>query len=203
MRVIRNWCMNTQTVSEEQTQIVHSGDLLGRRIKFLRGELSQDEFAKKIGVSRAALANYETGRTVPNESVIRAISSALEISTNFLKTGKAKEEDRLFHLLGLGRDQSGLLTPEEWSVVRGLRACNPETVLKAVQIIADGYFDAQKRGGLNDPLGFAEDVLRLGNILEAGGRYAKGPDQDSVTDRMMALARRVSSLQNDPNEGPQ
>ena len=195
--------MDTQTVSEEQTQIVHDGDLLGRRIKFLRGELSQHEFAKKIGVSRAALANYETGRTVPNESVIRSISSALEISTNFLKTGRAKEEDRLLHLLGLGRDQSGLLTPDEWSVVRGLRACNSEKVLQAVQIIADGYFDAQKRGGSDDPLGFAEDVLRLGKILEAGGRFAKGRDQDSVTDRMMTLARRVSSLQNDPNEGPQ
>lgn len=190
-------------MSEDQTQIVHKSDLLGRRIKFLRGELSQHEFAKKIGISRAALANYETGRTVPNESVIRSISSALEISTNFLETGRAKEEDRLLHLFGLGRVQSDLLTPDEWSVVRGLRACNREKVLQAVQIIADGYFAAQKRGDISDPLGFADDALRLGKIREAGGRFVKGPDEDSVTDRMMALARRVSTLQSDPKEGQQ
>ena len=42
-------------------------------IKVLRGHLSQRELADKIGVTRSALANYETGRTKPSDEVMLAI----------------------------------------------------------------------------------------------------------------------------------
>lgn len=198
MRVIHNWCMDTQIVSKNQTQNVH-GVLLGRRIKFLRGELSQHAFAEKIGVSRAALANYETGRTLPNESVIRSISETLDVGPEFLKSGFTQNTYGLLNLLGLGNDRSSVLTADEWAIIQGLRTCPPEQVRQAVSFIAQGYFDLRQSVVSSDPIGVAEDLLRLQMILDKDGQFAKGPARDNRTESLRALERRLSVLKSDGN----
>ena len=40
----------------------------GEKLRLLRGERSQEKFAGFLGITRAALANYETGRTCPHSS---------------------------------------------------------------------------------------------------------------------------------------
>lgn len=40
---------------------------VGRRLKILRGERSQAEVAKAVGLSPGALANYESGLRMPKD----------------------------------------------------------------------------------------------------------------------------------------
>ena len=44
-------------------------------IRMLRGNLSQAEFAKKVGISQSAIANYELGR-FPKPEILDKIAAA-------------------------------------------------------------------------------------------------------------------------------
>jgi len=43
--------------------------LIGNRIRELRGDKSQDELAKGLGISKSALAMYERGERVPRDEI--------------------------------------------------------------------------------------------------------------------------------------
>lgn len=60
------------------------------RIKYLRGSLSQPEFATKIGTSLGGLQKYETGKSVPNGSVLQKIHRETGIDLNWLLTGEGE-----------------------------------------------------------------------------------------------------------------
>lgn len=64
------------------------------RIKMVRksADLTQQEFADRIGVSRGALANYEVGRNEPIDAVISLICREFNINEEWLRTGKGKKE---------------------------------------------------------------------------------------------------------------
>lgn len=47
---------------------------IGDRIRDARGERTQEEFAEAIGVSRSALTNYEAGRRLPNDLILKKIA---------------------------------------------------------------------------------------------------------------------------------
>jgi len=181
-------------VSKNQTQNVYDGGMLGRRIKFLRGELSQSEFAKKVGVSRAALANYETGRTIPAPEVIEAICDVSGVTSAFLSSGKAREADHILDLLGLNDDSAGSLTADEWAIVRGLRVCKPEVVRRVVALISEGYFENRRGLADPDPILLGEDFRKLASIVEKSGQYQKGAAQENKTQLLLALAQRLVDL---------
>jgi len=61
---------------------------IGARIKAARGQRTQDEFAELIGVSRSALTNYEAGRRLPNDLVIKRISEVAGLSEPDILFGK-------------------------------------------------------------------------------------------------------------------
>ena len=60
------------------------------RIKMIRKErdLTQQEFADRIGVKRGAIANYEIGRNIPTDSVISLICREFNINEEWLRTGQ-------------------------------------------------------------------------------------------------------------------
>jgi len=62
---------------------------LGERIKKLRKalDLTQQEFANRIGTSANVLTNYETGRRNPSNSVINNICKTFDVSETWLRTG--------------------------------------------------------------------------------------------------------------------
>lgn len=62
---------------------------LGERIKKLRRELNltQQEFAGRIGSTQNALTGYETGRRNPSRSVINNICKTFRVNEDWLKTG--------------------------------------------------------------------------------------------------------------------
>ena len=62
---------------------------LGERIKKVRknNDLTQQQFAEKIGSTANVLTNYETGRRNPSNSVINNICKTFHINEEWLRTG--------------------------------------------------------------------------------------------------------------------
>lgn len=60
------------------------------RIKELRKvlDLTQQEFADRIGMKRNTVANYETNRNEPSNSVVSLICRQFNVNENWLRTGE-------------------------------------------------------------------------------------------------------------------
>ena len=104
------------------------------RIKKIRRELdlTQQEFADKLGVKRGAIANYEIGRNEPVDSVISLICREFNVNEHWLRDGTGSMfiekdiEDQLMEWAGkvLGDQDSKFkkrfvtmlmgLTEDEW-----------------------------------------------------------------------------------------
>ena len=76
------------------------GEQLRRRREELH--ISREELAGKLGVSRSAIGNYETGVSFPKEEVLLALFDALQVDPNYLYHGSFRhtaalsgEEQRL------------------------------------------------------------------------------------------------------------
>ena len=59
------------------------------RIKKLRRtlDLTQQEFADKIGIKRNSLANYETGRNTPLDAIVVSICREFNVNEEWLRNG--------------------------------------------------------------------------------------------------------------------
>lgn len=62
------------------------------RIKKIRRQLdlTQQEFAERIGIKRNTIANYETGRNDPVDSVISLICREFDVNEEWLRTGEGE-----------------------------------------------------------------------------------------------------------------
>ena len=65
---------------------------MNERIKELRKclDMTQEQFASKLGIKRGAIANYEIGRNVPVDSVISLICREFNVNEEWLRTGKGE-----------------------------------------------------------------------------------------------------------------
>jgi len=63
-------------------------DTLGDRIKFVRGQETQEAFAAKIGVSKGSLGGYERNENSPSSDAVLKICSGADISVEWLMTGR-------------------------------------------------------------------------------------------------------------------
>ena len=61
-----------------------SANLFTKRLRELRGELSQEEFAQKIGTKQTTLSNWERGFREPNFNGLILISTSCEVSADWL-----------------------------------------------------------------------------------------------------------------------
>ncbi|HHY74084.1 MAG TPA: helix-turn-helix transcriptional regulator [Bacillus bacterium] len=66
--------------------------MIGERLKKLRGKMSQEEVATKIGISRARLSHYETGRSELDTEILKKLADFYNVSTDYLLTGKDTSE---------------------------------------------------------------------------------------------------------------
>ncbi|RGU91736.1 XRE family transcriptional regulator [Clostridium sp. AF15-17LB] len=59
------------------------------RMKQLRRalDLTQQQFADRIGIKRNSYANYETGRNTPIDAIIISICREFEVNEKWLRTG--------------------------------------------------------------------------------------------------------------------
>ena len=65
---------------------------LNERIKHLRKylQLTQQEFADKLGIKRNTLATYESGRNQPIDAVVNLICITYKVNEEWLRTGSGK-----------------------------------------------------------------------------------------------------------------
>ena len=61
---------------------------LGRRLRELRGfDLTQEEFAKELGISQSQLSKYERGAAVPPADILFFVKKRFRVSIDWLLTG--------------------------------------------------------------------------------------------------------------------
>ena len=62
---------------------------MNERLKKLRKalDLTQQEFADKIGIKRNSFANYETGRNTPIDAIIVSICREFNVNEDWLRDG--------------------------------------------------------------------------------------------------------------------
>ena len=72
--------------------------MLGQRIAALRRRagLSQAELARRLQISASAMGMYEQGRREPSVDTLVAMARELQVSTDYLLTGKIRtvQEDK-------------------------------------------------------------------------------------------------------------
>jgi transcriptional regulator with XRE-family HTH domain len=89
---------------------------IGTRIRIVRRErgLTQDDLAERVGVSRSAVAQWETGRTGQVTGNLSRIAAALGIAVEYLMVGDDKR--------AAGEVRLG----DELALLRLYRECEPE-----------------------------------------------------------------------------
>ncbi|WP_167495177.1 helix-turn-helix domain-containing protein [Eubacterium maltosivorans] len=62
------------------------------RIKALRKQLkmTQEDFAKRLGLARNSIANYEIGRREPTNAIVNSICREFNVNEEWLLTGKGE-----------------------------------------------------------------------------------------------------------------
>jgi transcriptional regulator with XRE-family HTH domain len=89
---------------------------IGTRIRAARRDrgLTQDELADRVGVSRSAVAQWETGRTGQVTGNLSRIAGVLEVNVEYLMHGDDKH--------AAGEVRQG----DELALLRLYRECDPE-----------------------------------------------------------------------------
>jgi transcriptional regulator with XRE-family HTH domain len=89
---------------------------IGTRIRTIRRErgLTQDELADQVGVSRSAVAQWETGRTGQVTGNLSRIAGVLGVNVEYLMVGDDKR--------AAGEVRQG----DELALLRLYRECEPE-----------------------------------------------------------------------------
>ena len=65
---------------------------MNERLKKLRKtlDLTQQEFANKIGIARGNIGAYEVGKNAPSDAVISLICKQFNVDENWLRTGEGE-----------------------------------------------------------------------------------------------------------------
>lgn len=70
---------------------------ISEKLKQIRNyyKLTQEEFAKKLGISRVNLVNIEKGRTTPTPTLIKFVCLAYDIDINWLTDDSIPQIDNI------------------------------------------------------------------------------------------------------------
>ena len=71
--------------------------MIGKHLKKLRGDKTQEEVAKDLGLSRARYAHYEQGRSEPNLELIEKFANYFRVTSDYLLglSARSKIESKL------------------------------------------------------------------------------------------------------------
>lgn len=122
---------------------------MNERLKKLRKELdmTQQEFADKLGTARNNIAGYETGKRNPSNAVISLICREFTVNEKWLRTGEGEMFIELSRSDEIAQFVGQLMTEEDDSfkkrLVSGLAALDDngwkvlESFLDSIQIKKD------------------------------------------------------------------
>ncbi|MBN4061486.1 helix-turn-helix domain-containing protein [bacterium AH-315-G11] len=102
------------------------------RIRFARKDvgLSQDTLAKKVGVVRATVTQWESGKAQPKGGRLSRVSNALHISVDWLLTGEGEKHSRI--------ESSESFSPDEMALLQKYRQLGDDQK-KATQTMVDAF----------------------------------------------------------------
>lgn len=155
-------------------------DEVRKRLRALRGERSQEEFASLVGLTRSARAHYENGRTAPKPSILRQIAQSVGISDAFLFSGEVRNEYEL-NMVVTGRELLNECheTAEELSILDAMRAADKATIKAIVGLLLSDLGDsATTREALGSKLGTI--VATLDRVRREEGKFNKGGNSFSA-----------------------
>lgn len=136
---------------------------IGQRIRQLRKleHLTQDDFARRLGIKRGYVSTLETGRGAPSERLILDICRAFGAKYEWLKEGRGG------HMFEVGRE----LSPKGRTIIEEVfRVIDSPDRIWAISEIAKLFNidpdDPSKR--LNLPSDFRDAVLMVMKIFQEG-----------------------------------
>lgn len=116
------------------------------RLKNLRKKLNitQQEFADKIGIKRNSYANYETGRNKPIDAIIKSICREFNVNEEWLRngTGEMFNKETTFSLDDYAKNNN--LTDMEKKLIVGFMGLDPE-IREAVYSVFENAFSTTNR----------------------------------------------------------
>lgn len=156
------------------------------RIKNIRDSLglSQEEFARQIGIGRSALSQIETGRTNPSEQTLMLVCDKFHVNEDWLRHGEGEmflspESQHLENIY-----QRYNLTPEDRIIVEEFLALSPEVrrgILDYVVRVAD-------RLRQQEDIQIEREATEIARQLREEKERADGSfaSQDTASDTKMA-----------------
>lgn len=131
--------------------------ILNKRFKILRQklDLTQQEFADKLGIVRNNVAGYETGKRSPSDAVVSLICKTFNVNEGWLRTGvgsmflELPEEDETASIVAslLDSDKEPFFDAIV-AIMKSYQSLSP-TSKKAINELADNILKdlAQKKEG--------------------------------------------------------
>jgi transcriptional regulator with XRE-family HTH domain len=127
---------------------------IGDRIKTIRGELTQFEFAKRIQVDKATVSTWETTNAYPKGDILERIHQEFKVNINWLLTGEGEPHLIKDKSVGSVREnEAPYLTGDELALIRTLRLCGEEykkrvyiaATIRAQNVIEERKLETQER----------------------------------------------------------
>ncbi len=75
------------TINQKGLKINWDAKATGQRIRAIRGPLSQQEFARKLGVQQVDISRIERGIRPPSIELLLALASLSEVTVDYILTG--------------------------------------------------------------------------------------------------------------------
>ena len=165
---------------------------IGERIRSARGERTQEEFADAIGVSRSALTNYEAGRRLPNDLILKKIAEVSGVGEPALLFGRTVTAFEVYRqrvneaAMEAAQKRPGfiprfMISDDEYALIALLRLMQVDGLyLPLIQAVVDNakeQIDRAKERGESQIQWGEGYVERLESAIEAG-ELEEGFDPD-------------------------
>jgi transcriptional regulator with XRE-family HTH domain len=148
---------------------------IARRLRFLRGEATQEEFARQVGISRSALANYETGRSTPDDFTLGRIAENAGVPNDYFGQNFDPLVEKSFAgAVGSIIDGIPDWTEDEATLVRILRLCDQPTIAEVLRVVAEGAARQEFLVTISTIYTVNEDLQRLFDLGAGKRPFQKG-----------------------------
>lgn len=123
---------------------------MNERLKKLRKtlDLTQQEFADRIGIKRNSLANYETGRNTPIDAILISICREWNVNEEWLRTGNGEmfieltRDEQIEHFVGDAlKSEDDSFKKKFISMLAALDESDWEVLQKMVELLQENKKD--------------------------------------------------------------
>lgn len=144
---------------------------LGERIRFIRGEETQAEFADRVGIAKGSIGGYENDKNSPSADAILKICLANDISCEWLLKGHGP--------MRLKESETQPPVPETSAAIMPQHSASIEKILVSVEeerrelAVENRRLYREKEGLLRENGELREKIARLERISTAHSLDAK------------------------------